>query len=194
MMGMKPSLIPRSTCSIGSRVSRPYCRIATYILCPSLSAPRRLRPMSPTLAPIAVVIIVDPSLPGAHPLPSLSPPITQKAGTRPLLPGASSRDGEQRGIHSRYPRNPSTAWGAETTEGYGEAALDANSNRGDPRLQPVESVGGALRSSELREGWKNMCGRYTLKTQPNVLAERFDLDEFPSSPLPPSYNIAPRRK
>src|SRR5829696_1537491 len=39
-----------------------------------------------------------------------------------------------------------------------------------------------------------MCGRYTLKTQPDVLAERFDIDEFPSSPLPPSYNIAPSQK
>ncbi len=38
-----------------------------------------------------------------------------------------------------------------------------------------------------------MCGRYTLKTPVNVLAERFDLDEFPSS-LTPSYNIAPTQE
>jgi putative SOS response-associated peptidase YedK len=38
-----------------------------------------------------------------------------------------------------------------------------------------------------------MCGRYTLKTPVNVLAERFQLDEYPSS-LTPSYNIAPTQE
>jgi putative SOS response-associated peptidase YedK len=38
-----------------------------------------------------------------------------------------------------------------------------------------------------------MCGRYTLKTPADVLAERFDLDEYPSS-LTPSYNIAPTQE
>ncbi len=38
-----------------------------------------------------------------------------------------------------------------------------------------------------------MCGRYALKTPINVLAERFQLDEYPSS-LNASYNIAPPRK
>lgn len=35
-----------------------------------------------------------------------------------------------------------------------------------------------------------MCGRYTLKTPLNVLTERFDIEEAPSSIIP-SYNIAP---
>jgi putative SOS response-associated peptidase YedK len=35
-----------------------------------------------------------------------------------------------------------------------------------------------------------MCGRYTLKTPLNVLTERFDIGEAPSS-ITPSYNIAP---
>jgi putative SOS response-associated peptidase YedK len=38
-----------------------------------------------------------------------------------------------------------------------------------------------------------MCGRYTLKTPADVLAERFDLDEYPSS-LTPNYNIAPTQE
>ena len=38
-----------------------------------------------------------------------------------------------------------------------------------------------------------MCGRYTLKSPANVLAERFELDEYPSS-LTPSYNIAPTQE
>jgi len=38
-----------------------------------------------------------------------------------------------------------------------------------------------------------MCGRYTLKTPINVLAERFDLDDYSSS-LSPSYNIAPTQE
>jgi len=35
-----------------------------------------------------------------------------------------------------------------------------------------------------------MCGRYTLKTPVSVLAERFEIEEAPSS-ITPSYNIAP---
>ena len=35
-----------------------------------------------------------------------------------------------------------------------------------------------------------MCGRYTLKTPTNVLAELFEIEEYPSA-LNPSYNIAP---
>ena len=38
-----------------------------------------------------------------------------------------------------------------------------------------------------------MCGRYTLKTPVNVLAERFDLADYPSS-LTPNYNIAPTQE
>ncbi len=38
-----------------------------------------------------------------------------------------------------------------------------------------------------------MCGRYTLKTPVNALAEWFDLDDYPSS-LTPSYNIAPTQE
>jgi len=38
-----------------------------------------------------------------------------------------------------------------------------------------------------------MCGRYTLKTPANVLVERFDLDDCPSS-ITPSYNIAPTQE
>ncbi len=38
-----------------------------------------------------------------------------------------------------------------------------------------------------------MCGRYTLKTPLDVLAEYFDLDDYPSSTLP-SYNIAPTQE
>jgi putative SOS response-associated peptidase YedK len=38
-----------------------------------------------------------------------------------------------------------------------------------------------------------MCGRYTLKTPANVLVERFDLDDYPSS-ITPSYNIAPTQE
>ena len=38
-----------------------------------------------------------------------------------------------------------------------------------------------------------MCGRYTLKSPANVLAERFELGEYPSS-LTPSYNIAPTQE
>ncbi len=35
-----------------------------------------------------------------------------------------------------------------------------------------------------------MCGRYTLKTPIDVLAEHFEVEEYPAS-LTPSYNIAP---
>ncbi len=38
-----------------------------------------------------------------------------------------------------------------------------------------------------------MCGRYTLETAIDVLAEYFDLDEYPSS-LTPSCNIAPTQE
>lgn len=38
-----------------------------------------------------------------------------------------------------------------------------------------------------------MCGRYTLKTPADVLAERFEIEESPSS-LIPSYNIAPTQE
>ncbi len=38
-----------------------------------------------------------------------------------------------------------------------------------------------------------MCGRYTLKTPIDVVAEHFGLDEYPSS-LTPSYNIAPTQE
>jgi len=38
-----------------------------------------------------------------------------------------------------------------------------------------------------------MCGRYTLKTPVSVLAERFDIEEAPSS-ITPSYNIAPTQQ
>jgi len=38
-----------------------------------------------------------------------------------------------------------------------------------------------------------MCGRYTLRTPTNVLAERFEIEESPSS-LIPSYNIAPTQE
>ncbi len=38
-----------------------------------------------------------------------------------------------------------------------------------------------------------MCGRYTLKTPINVLAEYFEVEDYPSS-LPPSYNIAPTQE
>ncbi len=38
-----------------------------------------------------------------------------------------------------------------------------------------------------------MCGRYTLKTPVDVLAEYFDLDGYPSS-LAPSYNVAPTQE
>jgi putative SOS response-associated peptidase YedK len=38
-----------------------------------------------------------------------------------------------------------------------------------------------------------MCGRYTLKTPINGLAERFEIEEYPSS-LYPSYNIAPTQE
>lgn len=38
-----------------------------------------------------------------------------------------------------------------------------------------------------------MCGRYTLKTPVSVLAERFDIEEPPSS-ITPSYNIAPTQQ
>jgi putative SOS response-associated peptidase YedK len=38
-----------------------------------------------------------------------------------------------------------------------------------------------------------MCGRYTLKTPVNALAEWFDLDDYPSS-LTPSYNVAPTQE
>jgi putative SOS response-associated peptidase YedK len=38
-----------------------------------------------------------------------------------------------------------------------------------------------------------MCGRYTLKTPINGLAERFEIEEYPSS-LNPSYNIAPTQE
>ena len=38
-----------------------------------------------------------------------------------------------------------------------------------------------------------MCGRYTLKTPTNVLAEWFEIEESPSS-LTSSYNIAPTQK
>ena len=38
-----------------------------------------------------------------------------------------------------------------------------------------------------------MCGRYTLKTPTNVLAEWFEIEEYPSA-LNPSYNIAPTQE
>ncbi len=38
-----------------------------------------------------------------------------------------------------------------------------------------------------------MCGRYTLRTPVDPLAEQFDLDEYPSS-LTTSYNIAPTQE
>ncbi len=38
-----------------------------------------------------------------------------------------------------------------------------------------------------------MCGRYTLRTPNDSLAERFKIDEYPSSILP-SYNIAPTQE
>ncbi len=38
-----------------------------------------------------------------------------------------------------------------------------------------------------------MCGRYTLKTPIDVLAEYFEVGEYPSS-LTPSYNIAPTQE
>src|SRR5215213_2738791 len=38
-----------------------------------------------------------------------------------------------------------------------------------------------------------MCGRYTLRTPVDTLAEQFDLDEYPSS-LTASYNIAPTQE
>ncbi len=38
-----------------------------------------------------------------------------------------------------------------------------------------------------------MCGRYTLKTPTNVLAEWFKIEEYPTS-LTPSYNIAPTQE
>ena len=38
-----------------------------------------------------------------------------------------------------------------------------------------------------------MCGRYTLKTPIDVLAEYFGIDEYPPS-LTPSYNIAPTQE
>ncbi len=38
-----------------------------------------------------------------------------------------------------------------------------------------------------------MCGRYTLKTPIDVLAEYFEVEEYPSS-LAPSYNVAPTQE
>ena len=38
-----------------------------------------------------------------------------------------------------------------------------------------------------------MCGRYTLKTPIDVVAEHFGLEEYPSS-LTPSYNVAPTQE
>ena len=38
-----------------------------------------------------------------------------------------------------------------------------------------------------------MCGRYTLKTPIDVLAEHFGIEEYPSS-LTPSYNVAPTQE
>ncbi len=38
-----------------------------------------------------------------------------------------------------------------------------------------------------------MCGRYTLKTPVDALAEQFEIEEYPSS-LTPSYNIAPTQE
>ncbi len=38
-----------------------------------------------------------------------------------------------------------------------------------------------------------MCGRYTLKTPIDVLAEYFEVEDYPSS-LTPSYNIAPTQE
>ena len=38
-----------------------------------------------------------------------------------------------------------------------------------------------------------MCGRYTLKTPIDVVAEHFGIEEYPSS-LTPSYNIAPTQE
>ena len=38
-----------------------------------------------------------------------------------------------------------------------------------------------------------MCGRYTLKTSINSLAEHFEIEEYPSS-ITPSYNVAPTQE
>ena len=38
-----------------------------------------------------------------------------------------------------------------------------------------------------------MCGRYTLRTPIDVLAEGFEIEEYPSS-LPPNYNVAPTQE
>ena len=38
-----------------------------------------------------------------------------------------------------------------------------------------------------------MCGRYTLRTPVDVLAEGFEIEEYPSS-LPPNYNVAPTQE
>ncbi len=39
-----------------------------------------------------------------------------------------------------------------------------------------------------------MCGRYTLVTPVNKLAEQFEIDEFPSATITSSYNIAPTQE
>jgi putative SOS response-associated peptidase YedK len=38
-----------------------------------------------------------------------------------------------------------------------------------------------------------MCGRYTLRTPVAVLAEGFEIEDYPSS-LPPNYNVAPTQE
>ena len=38
-----------------------------------------------------------------------------------------------------------------------------------------------------------MCGRYTLRTPVDVLAEGFETQEYPSS-LTPNYNVAPTQE
>ena len=38
-----------------------------------------------------------------------------------------------------------------------------------------------------------MCGRYTLRTPVDVLAEGFEIEDYPSS-LPPNYNVAPTQE
>src|SRR5215210_9416126 len=59
--------------------------------------------------------------------------------------------------------------------------------------QPIGASSKSVGTIQQQEGMRTMCGRYTLKTPVNVLAERFQLDEYPSS-LTPSYNIAPTQE
>ena len=39
-----------------------------------------------------------------------------------------------------------------------------------------------------------MCGRYTLATPANNLVEQFEIEEYPSASIAPSYNIAPTQE